>query len=86
MHPIDRAATAEDVNEMLGEIDPLAMERLLALGASVMEIASAIHAIDHEADLELPREAHSQATCLRAARTSPAPSPSPGRHVCRQLQ
>jgi hypothetical protein len=54
---IDRAATAADVSEMLGEIDPLAVERLLATGASVIEIASAIHAIEDEVELgESPRE------------------------------
>jgi hypothetical protein len=57
MHRIDRAATAADVSEMLGEIDPHALERLLATGASVIEIASAIHAIEDEVELgELPRD------------------------------
>jgi hypothetical protein len=82
MQRIDRPATAIDVSEMLGEIDPLAMERLLATGASVIEIASAIHAIEDEVELgELsrdpvsPREAQARAVLEDLVFDSPDEEP-----------
>jgi len=41
-------ATATNVTELLGEIDPITMERLLATGASPDEIAEAVDEVQDE--------------------------------------
>ncbi len=41
-------ATAANVTELLGEIDALTMEKLLATGASKEEIAEAVNEIEDE--------------------------------------
>ncbi|HTR52360.1 MAG TPA: hypothetical protein VMJ10_16720 [Kofleriaceae bacterium] len=52
-----KPATAADLLEMLGEIDPIALDKLLAIGASAAEVAEAAIAIeDEDAFGELHRE------------------------------
>jgi hypothetical protein len=41
-------ATSANVTELLGEIDPITMERLLATGASADEIAEAVVEVEDE--------------------------------------
>jgi tRNA(Ser,Leu) C12 N-acetylase TAN1 len=44
----DRIATAADLTKLLGELDPAAIERLLATGATVDEVAEAVSALEDE--------------------------------------
>jgi hypothetical protein len=41
-------ATASDVNELLGEVDPLILERILATGATPEEIGEALLVVEQE--------------------------------------
>lgn len=41
-------ATATDVNRLLGEVDPLILERILATGATPDEIGEALRVVEHE--------------------------------------
>ena len=41
-------ATSADVNELLGEIDPLVLERILATGATPEEIGEALMVVEQE--------------------------------------
>lgn len=42
------SATASDVNRLIGEIDPLVLERILETGASPDEIAEALRVVEQE--------------------------------------
>ena len=42
------AATATDVNRLLGDVDPLVLERILATGATPDEIAEALNEAEEE--------------------------------------
>jgi hypothetical protein len=42
------AATSSDVNQLLGEIDPLVLERILATGATPDEIGEALRVVEQE--------------------------------------
>jgi len=44
----DRAATSEEILELLGELEPLTLERLVATGATIGEVAEAVAAIEDE--------------------------------------
>jgi hypothetical protein len=44
----DRPATAADIVALLGELEPLAIDRLLATGATSAEVAEAVSAIEDE--------------------------------------
>lgn len=44
----DRAATAVNLAEILGELDPIVVEKLLATGASGDEVVAAVRAIEDE--------------------------------------
>jgi hypothetical protein len=41
-------ATATDVNRLLGDVDPLVLERILAVGATPDEIAEALRVVEQE--------------------------------------
>ena len=41
-------ATSGDVNQLLGEIDPLVLERILATGATPDEIGEALRVVEQE--------------------------------------
>jgi hypothetical protein len=41
-------ATATDVNRLLGDVDPLVLERILATGASPDEIDEAVRVVEDE--------------------------------------
>jgi hypothetical protein len=41
-------ATSADVNELLGEIDPLVLEQILATGATPEEIGEAVSVVEQE--------------------------------------
>jgi hypothetical protein len=41
-------ATASDVNRLLGDADPLVVERIVSTGASVDEIAEALREVEDE--------------------------------------
>ncbi len=41
-------ATATDVNRLLGEVDPLVLERILATGATPDEIGEALRVVEDE--------------------------------------
>lgn len=54
---MEKHATAANVTELLGEIDPITMDRLLATGASADEIAEAVDEVqDEDAFGEEPRQ------------------------------
>jgi hypothetical protein len=64
----DRPATAAEVTNLLGEIDPIAVERLVATGATIDEIAQAATDLDDEVEFaessrvaSSPREAELRA-------------------------
>jgi hypothetical protein len=42
------SATASDVNRLLGDVDPLVLERILETGASPDEIGEALRAVEDE--------------------------------------
>jgi hypothetical protein len=42
------SATATDVNRLIGDVDPLVLDRILATGASPDEIAEALHEAEDE--------------------------------------
>ena len=42
------AATISDVNQLLGEVDPLIADRMVAMGATTDEIAEAFRGIEDE--------------------------------------
>jgi hypothetical protein len=42
------AATASDVNRLLGDVDPIILERILAVGASPDEIGEALRVVEEE--------------------------------------
>lgn len=42
------SATANDVNRLLGDVDPLIVERILATGASLDEIDEALRVVEQE--------------------------------------
>jgi hypothetical protein len=42
------SATANDVSRLLGDVDPLVLERILATGASPDEIAEALRVVEDE--------------------------------------
>lgn len=44
----DRPATASELVALLGELEPLTLEKLLATGATVGEVAEAVSAIEDE--------------------------------------
>jgi hypothetical protein len=41
-------ATATDINRLLGEVDPLVVERILETGATPDEIGEALRVVEHE--------------------------------------
>jgi hypothetical protein len=43
-----RPATRAEIVELLGELEPLTLERLVATGASIDEVAEAVSAIEDE--------------------------------------
>lgn len=60
----DRTATAADLADLLGELDPLVVEELLATGATFDEVAEAVSAIEDEDTLG---EVHHEPSSPRAA-------------------
>jgi hypothetical protein len=55
-------ANATDVSRMLGEVDPLIVERILAIGASADEIDEALRTVEEERGFgEQPHEPSSPA-------------------------
>jgi hypothetical protein len=48
------AATKQEVNELLGEVDDLTIERIRDTGATVGEIAEAIRAVRHGQHDQIP--------------------------------
>jgi len=46
--PTSATATANDVNRLLGDVDPLIVERILATGASLDEIDEALRVVEQE--------------------------------------
>ena len=42
------SATANDVSQLLGDIDPIVLERILAIGATSDEIAEALLVVEQE--------------------------------------
>lgn len=55
-------ATASDVNRLLGDVDPIVVERILAIGASADEIGEALLEVEEERGFgEEPRHPSSPA-------------------------
>jgi hypothetical protein len=58
--PTTNTATATDVNRLLGDVDPLVLERILAIGATPDEIGEALRVVEQERGFgEEPHEASS---------------------------
>jgi len=59
-----RTATAADLIELLGELDPIALDKLLSTGATVDEVAEAAIALEDE---DAFGELHHEPSSPRAA-------------------
>ena len=60
----DHLASAAEISEVLGEVDPIAMEKLLAIGAQLGEVIEAARAIEDE---DAFAEAHHEPSSPRVA-------------------